>query len=154
MPAGTIKSGKPLSLARFVGESVGAGRPSGLMYWAGRGDVIGSMTTAPSFLSVDGGLDDLVGAGILSHEVSRNPDARAFERTRLQVLRVIALEFPLALLRRIVGRIDAGHDPQRHRHIVDATRHRPTRVERERQRHDACATEEPVRRLQTDNSVG
>src|SRR5262249_20661932 len=39
MPAGTIKSGKPLSLARFVGESVGAGRPSGLMYWAGRGDV-------------------------------------------------------------------------------------------------------------------
>src|SRR5215831_776618 len=112
-----------------------------------------AMTAAEFFQRDDSGLDDLVGAGILSHEISRDPDACAFERARLQVLRVIALESLRALLRRIVGRIDAGHDPQRHRHIVDATRHRPTRIERERQWHDACAAEEPVRRLQTDNSV-
>lgn len=47
----------------------------------------------------DGVLDDLVGAGILSHEVPCNADVRALERPCLQVLRVIALKFPLALHR-------------------------------------------------------
>ena len=93
-------------------------------------------------------------ACVLAHEVARDADARALQRAALQMRRVVALEPALALLRRLILGIDAGHHSQRDRDAVDAAGHRAARVEGERQRHDAGAAQQAVRGLEADDAVG
>ena len=98
-------------------------------------------------------LDDPGDPVVLPHEVARDPDAGTLERTGVEKLRVVGLESVLALLRRGVGRIDAGHDPEHRRDIVHVTTHGTRHVERDRQRNDPVVTEQAVRRTERDDAI-
>ena len=89
-----------------------------------------------------------------AHEVARDADPRARERAGVERRRVVGGRAALAFSRRLVRRVHAGHHAERHGHVGHVARHRPAGVEAERQRDDAVAAHQPVRRLEPDDAVG
>ena len=98
-------------------------------------------------------VDHPVHVGVGSKEVAGGADARAFQRVGAQLLRVVGPQHSFAFFRGGVRGVDAGHDPERHRDVVHAPRHRASGVEAERERDDARSAEHTVRRFEADDAV-
>lgn len=86
-------------------------------------------------------------SGRSARPCARAADPRAPQRVPIQEFRVIRLDVPLAFARGRVGRAHAHEDVERHPHGGHVPRHRPHRVDRQGERDDAVAADEPVGRL-------
>ena len=98
-------------------------------------------------------LHHIVRLDALLEEITRDADACTLERTALQILRIVRIELASALLRGRIRSIDARHDAERDRDVIHAARHGSRRVVTQRQRHDAIATQQAVRRLEASDTV-
>ncbi len=101
----------------------------------------------------DRGFDHPVHIRVGAHEVAGEPDARALEAVGFQELGVVLLELAFALLGGVIPGIDTGHGAERERDVGHIAGQRPAGVERQPQRNNAGAGQQPVGRLQADHAI-
>ena len=103
---------------------------------------------------LEGRLHVPVHFAICAHEVACHADARAVERADIKKGCVVGRDVFCRRRRGGICVVDGGQHVQGQREVLDRARHRPGRVEGQRQRNDAVPAEQAESRFEADDPVG